>query len=58
MVDIDPESPDKLRFVVSHSPTLASSILIQVSSPSFVYIRHVADHRQLMGRNAILMLQF
>uniref|UniRef100_A0A8C1FIP1 Protein arginine methyltransferase NDUFAF7 n=1 Tax=Cyprinus carpio carpio TaxID=630221 RepID=A0A8C1FIP1_CYPCA len=29
MVDIDPESPDKLRFVVSHSPTLASSILIQ-----------------------------
>ncbi len=57
MVDIDPESPDELRFVVSHSPTLASSILIQVSSP-FVYIRHVADHRQLMGRNAILMLQF
>uniref|UniRef100_A0A673JYN8 Protein arginine methyltransferase NDUFAF7 n=1 Tax=Sinocyclocheilus rhinocerous TaxID=307959 RepID=A0A673JYN8_9TELE len=29
MVDIDPESPGKLRFVVSHSPTLASSILIQ-----------------------------
>lgn len=38
MVDIDPESPDKLRFVVSHSPTLASSILIQVSSSSFVNI--------------------
>ncbi|XP_067240803.1 protein arginine methyltransferase NDUFAF7, mitochondrial isoform X2 [Chanodichthys erythropterus] len=29
MVDIDPESPEKLRFVVSHSPTLASSMLIQ-----------------------------
>ncbi|XP_073672820.1 protein arginine methyltransferase NDUFAF7, mitochondrial isoform X1 [Garra rufa] len=29
MVDIDPESPEKLRFVVSHSPTLASSIFIQ-----------------------------
>lgn len=29
MVDIDPESPEKLRFVVSHSPTLASSVLIQ-----------------------------
>ncbi len=49
MVDIDPESPE-LRFVVSHSPTLASSILIQVSSPSFVNICHVADHRQLIGK--------
>ncbi|XP_050948083.1 protein arginine methyltransferase NDUFAF7, mitochondrial [Labeo rohita] len=29
MVDIDPESPEKLRFVVSHSPTLASGILLQ-----------------------------
>ncbi|KAF4099088.1 protein arginine methyltransferase NDUFAF7, mitochondrial isoform X2 [Onychostoma macrolepis] len=29
MVDIDPESPEKLRFVLSHSPTLSSSVLIQ-----------------------------
>lgn len=43
MVDIDPESPEKLRFVVSHRPTLASSMLIQVSSPSFTEnICHVA----------------
>lgn len=44
MVDIDPESPEKLRFVVSHSPTLASSMLIQVSYSSFAEnICHVAD---------------
>lgn len=29
LVDIDPENPGKLRFVVSHRPTLASSTLIQ-----------------------------
>ncbi|KAK7133508.1 hypothetical protein R3I94_015402 [Phoxinus phoxinus] len=29
MVDIDPESPEKLRFVVSRRPTLASRMLIQ-----------------------------
>lgn len=53
MVDIDPESPEKLRFVVSHSPTLASGILLQVRPPSFTKnICHVVDHRQLMRRNA------
>nr|XP_046229489.1 protein arginine methyltransferase NDUFAF7, mitochondrial isoform X2 [Scatophagus argus] len=30
MVDIDPEKPDQLRFVMAPSPTLASSSLIQV----------------------------
>lgn len=29
LVDIDPENPGKLRFVVSHRPTLASSTLLQ-----------------------------
>lgn len=32
MVDIDPEKPDKLRFVVFPAPTLASATLIQVST--------------------------
>lgn len=32
MVDIDPEEPDELRFVVFPAPTLASTTLIQVSA--------------------------
>lgn len=32
MVDIDPEKPDQLRFVVAPSPTPASSALLQVST--------------------------
>lgn len=30
MVDVDPEKPDQLRFVLSPSPTLASTTLVQV----------------------------
>lgn len=30
MVDIDPEEPGQLRFVLTPSPTLASSSLVQV----------------------------
>jgi len=44
MVDIDPERPEKLRFVVSHRPTLASSMLIQASS-SFLRSEHVSCGR-------------
>lgn len=35
MVDIDPEKPDKLRFVVFPAPTLASTVLIQVRTQTY-----------------------
>lgn len=33
LVDIHPEKPEQLRFVLAPSPTLASSALVQVSTP-------------------------
>lgn len=45
MVDVDPEKPDKLRFVLSHSPTLASATLLQVKFsywPAFHCLREDA----------------
>ena len=36
MVDIEPEEPDKLRFVLLPGPTLASSTLIHVSAGSLL----------------------
>lgn len=35
LVDIDPEKPEQLRFVVTPAPTLASSTLVQVNLLGF-----------------------
>lgn len=33
LVDVQPDQPEQLRFVLAPSPTLASSTLVQVSAP-------------------------
>ncbi|XP_022050479.1 protein arginine methyltransferase NDUFAF7, mitochondrial [Acanthochromis polyacanthus] len=49
MVDIDPDNPDKLRFVVAPSPTLASSTLVQADERR--------DHVEVCAEGGIIVQQ-
>ncbi|XP_028252342.1 protein arginine methyltransferase NDUFAF7, mitochondrial [Parambassis ranga] len=49
MVDIDPEMPDKLRFVVAPSPTLASSTLVQADERR--------DHVEVCAEGGVIIQQ-
>lgn len=63
LVDVDPADPDRLRFVVSPSPTLASSTLIQaderrdhveVCAEGGVIVQHLARRIQEEGGAALI----
>uniref|UniRef100_A0A7N6AD30 Protein arginine methyltransferase NDUFAF7 n=1 Tax=Anabas testudineus TaxID=64144 RepID=A0A7N6AD30_ANATE len=49
MVDIDPEKPDHLRFVVTPSPTLASSTLVQADERR--------DHVEVCAEGGVIIQQ-
>ncbi|XP_023147921.2 protein arginine methyltransferase NDUFAF7, mitochondrial [Amphiprion ocellaris] len=49
MVDIDPDKPDKLRFVVAPSPTLASSTLVQADERR--------DHVEVCAEGGVIVQQ-
>ncbi|XP_028997725.1 protein arginine methyltransferase NDUFAF7, mitochondrial [Betta splendens] len=49
MVDIDPEQPDQLRFVVTPSPTLASSTLVQADE--------LRDHVEVCAEAGVVIQQ-
>ncbi|XP_071324204.1 protein arginine methyltransferase NDUFAF7, mitochondrial isoform X1 [Trachinotus anak] len=49
MVDIDPEKPDQLRFVVTPSPTLASSTLVQADERR--------DHVEVCAEGGVIVQQ-
>lgn len=49
MVDIDPEKPDRLRFVVTPSPTLASSTLVQADERR--------DHVEVCAEGGVIIQQ-
>uniref|UniRef100_A0A7N9AU77 Protein arginine methyltransferase NDUFAF7 n=1 Tax=Mastacembelus armatus TaxID=205130 RepID=A0A7N9AU77_9TELE len=49
MVDIDPETPDRLRFVVTPSPTLASSTLVQADERR--------DHVEVCAEGGVIIQQ-